>query len=104
MRHGVAPLPLVADCSGGAGSRTAETSRSRLLALGAGRHHGLVRMGRVRHSNRHGNCEQRYGKSLQHGFTILPRLHGEKRAAQDTLTARVGVSQKPHPLCAEYGK
>jgi len=37
-------------------------------------------VGRVSHSNRHGNCEQRYGKSLQHGFTILPRLHGEKRA------------------------
>ena len=40
-------MSLLADCSGSAGSRTAEASRSRVLALGAGRHHGLVRMGRV---------------------------------------------------------
>ena len=72
MRHGVAPLPLLADCSGGTGSRTAEASRSRLLALAAGRHHGLVRMGRVSQSNRHDNCRQRYSKSLQHSF-FLPR-------------------------------
>ena len=37
MCHGVAPLPLLADYSGGTGSRTAEASRSRLLALAAGR-------------------------------------------------------------------
>ena len=47
MCKGVAPLSLLADCSGGAGSRTAKASRSRLLALSAGRHHGLVCMGRV---------------------------------------------------------
>jgi hypothetical protein len=72
MCHGVAPLPLLADCSGSTGSRTAEASRSRLLALGAGRHHGLVRMGRVSQSNRHDSCKKRYSESLQHSF-FLPR-------------------------------
>ena len=56
MCKGVAPLSLLADCSGGTGFRTAEASRSRPLALGAGRHHGLVRMGRVSQSNRHDNA------------------------------------------------
>ena len=70
MCHGVAPLPLLADYSGGTGSRTAEASRSRLLALAAGRHHGLVRMGRVSQSNRHDNCKHRYSESLQHSFGL----------------------------------
>ena len=70
MCHGVAPLPLLADCSGSTGSRTAKASRSRLLALGAGRHHRLVRMGRVSQSNRHDNCKQRYSESLQHNFFL----------------------------------
>jgi hypothetical protein len=72
MCKGVAPLPLLADCSGGTGPGTAKASRSRLLALGAGRHHGLVPMGRVSQSNRHDNCKQRYSESLQHSF-FLPR-------------------------------
>jgi hypothetical protein len=72
MCHGVAPLPLVADYSGGTGSCTAEASRSRLLALATGRHHGLVRMGRVSQSNRHDNCKHRYSESLQHSI-FLPR-------------------------------
>jgi hypothetical protein len=70
MCKGVAPLPLFADWPSGTSSRTAETSRVRLLALGAGRHHGLVRMGRVSQSNRHGDCKQRYSKSLQHSFFL----------------------------------
>jgi len=89
MCKGVAPLPLVADCAGGTGSRTAEASRSRLLALGAARHHGLVRMGRVSQSNRHGHCKQRYSESLQHGF-FLPGLCREKKPPR-TLTAQFGV-------------
>ena len=71
MCHGVAPLPLFADCSGSTGASTAETPCSRLLALAAGRHHGLVRMGRVSQSNRHDNCKRRDGKTLQHDFFSL---------------------------------
>ncbi len=78
MCKGVAPLPLLADCSGGTGSRTAETSRSRLLALGAGCHHGLVRMGCVSQPHGHDYRKQRYSKSLQHSF--LPPLVAAKDA------------------------
>jgi hypothetical protein len=73
MCHGVARFSLIADCAGGSGPRTAKASRSRLLALRAARHHGLVRMGRVSHSNRHANCEQSHRQSLQH-TRILPDL------------------------------
>ena len=81
MCKGVAPLPLLADCWGATGSRTAGASRSRLLALGTARDHALVRMGRVSQTNRHGNCKQRYSKSLQHSF-FLPRLC-VKKATKD---------------------
>ena len=72
MCKGVAPLPLFADWPSGTSSRTAEASRVRLLALGAGRHHRLVRMGRVSQPDRHDYCKQRYSKTLQHSF-FLPK-------------------------------
>jgi hypothetical protein len=59
----------------GAGSGAASASRGRLLAFRASSQHVFVRMSRVSHSNRHGNCKQRDGKSLQHRFWSF----GEKR-------------------------
>jgi hypothetical protein len=82
MCHGVAPFPLVADHSGGAGPRTAKASRSRLLALRAARHHWLVRMGRISHSHRHANCEQSHRQSLQH-TCILPDLRKGRQYSDD---------------------
>ncbi len=97
MCHRVAPLPLLADCPGSTGSRTAEASRSRLLALGAGGHHGRVRMGRVSQSNRHDNCKQRCSKSLQHSF-FLPK--GRQR--RNGLISSTGRQQRVFDLDHVY--
>jgi hypothetical protein len=95
MCKGVAPLPLFADWPSGTSSRTAEASRVRLLALGAGRHHGLVRMGRLSQSNRHGDCKQRYSKSLQHSF-FLPWLRSQKVAQRLRRLIVCNINHFPH--------
>src|SRR5262249_14405896 len=71
MSEGVAPLPPLAH-QWAASYRTAGACRRRLLALHQTRNHALVHP-RLGQSNRHGNGEQRYRKSLQHDL-FLPKV------------------------------
>ena len=71
----MAPLTLLAQQWLTAGSDTAGASRSRLLAFTACQDPVFVPLS-LSQSNRHANCKQRYGESLQHRF-FLPRLGSE---------------------------
>jgi hypothetical protein len=87
-------LSRCADRRRGAGSGAASASRGRLLAFGASSQHVFVRMSRVSHSNRHGNCKQRDGKSLQHRF-FLPGHSVKKATKRGGLVCNTYV---PHSL------